>query len=317
MQFSFRSLEYVVATADAGSVSGGAQMLNSSQPSVSAAIAQIEAELGVALFVRHHARGMTMTAAGQRFVNEARILLNHARDFARSAVALGAAVTGEITVGSFVTLATRFMPGLLTEFAARAPGVTVNLEEGNQQEILAGLTSGRLELALAYAYAVPDDIKAERLTELPPYVLVSSGHPLAGRGGISLREIRDEPFILLDLPISRDYFLNLFLTCGIEPRIAYRSRSPELIRSLIGHGRGYTIHNVLPSNGSSYDGGRVVALQITDRVSPVHVVALSLRRQTMRPTVQLFAKFLAGAFAPGGLFDTGPSANSALLAPRE
>jgi DNA-binding transcriptional LysR family regulator len=311
MQFSFRSLQYVVATAEAGSVSGAAQMLNSSQPSVSAAIAQIEAELGVALFVRHHARGMTTTAAGQRFVNEARILLNHARDFARSAVALGAAVTGEITVGSFITLATRFMPGILTEFAARAPGITVNLEEGNQQEILAGLTSGRLELALAYAYAVPDDIKAERLTELPPYVLVSSDHRLAGRSQISLHEIRDDPFILLDLPISRDYFLNLFLTCGIEPRIAYRSRSPELIRSLISHHRGYTIHNVLPSNGLSYDGGRIVALTITDLVPPVHVVALSLRRQAMRPTVQLFATFLTGAFAPGGLFDTGLSVVSA------
>src|SRR5690606_19705925 len=152
-------------------VSGGAKLLNSSQPSVSSALALIEAELGVALFVRHHARGMTPTVAGQRFVNEARILLNHANDFARSTKALGASVTGEITVGSFVTLAARFMPGLLAGFAERAPGITVNLEEGNQQEILEELVSGRLELALDYAYAVPDGIKAERLTELPPYVL--------------------------------------------------------------------------------------------------------------------------------------------------
>lgn len=305
MQFSFRSLQYVVATADAGSVSGGAQRLNSSQPSVSAAIAQIEADLGVALFVRHHARGMTTTAAGQRFVNEARVLLNHARDFARNAGTLGSAVAGEITVGSFVTLATRFMPGLLTGFAEQAPGITVNLQEGNQQEILDGLTRGHLELALAYAYAVPDEVKAERLTELPPYVLVSARHRLAERGRIRLHEISDDPFILLDLPISRDYFLNLFLTCGVEPRIAYRSRSPELIRSLIGHNRGYTIHNALLGNGRGYEEDRVVALQIADRVPPVHVVALSLRRQGMRPSVQSFADFLVASFAPGGLFARG------------
>lgn len=250
---------------------------------------------------------MTPTVAGRRFVNEARILLNHANDFARSAGALGASVTGEITVGSFVTLAARFMPGLLAGFAERAPGITVNLEEGNQQELLEGLISGRLELALAYAYAVPDGLKAERLTELPPYVLVSSQHRLAGRGQISLHEIGEDPFILLDLPISRDYFLNLFLTCGIEPRIAYRSRSPELIRSLIGHGRGYTIHNVLPRNGLGYDGHPIVALRITEPVPSVHVVALSLRRQNMRPSVALFAAFMTEAFAPGGLFDTGSS----------
>jgi len=302
MQFSFRALQYVVATAEAGSVNGGAQLLNSSQPSVSAAIAQIEARLGVALFVRHHARGMTTTAAGQRFVNEARILLNHARDFARNAETLGATVTGEITVGSFVTLATRFMPGLLAEFARRAPGITVNLQEGNQQEILDGLVSGHLELALAYAYAVPDDIKAQRLTELPPYVLVSPEHRLAGRRRISIHDIGGDPFILLDLPISRNYFLNLFLTHGIEPHIAYRSRSPELIRNLIGHGRGYTIHNVLPRHGLNYDGGRIVALPIAEQVAPVQVVALSLRRQKMRPAAELFASFLAEAFTPGGLF---------------
>lgn len=304
MQFSFRTLQYIVATAESGSVSGGAQRLNSSQPSVSAAIAQVEADLGVSLFVRHHARGMTTTVAGQRFVNEARVLLNHAEDFARNAGALGSAVTGEITIGSFVTLAARFMPALLTEFAALSPGITVNLEEGNQQEIIEGLTGGRLELALAYAYDVPDHIKAERLTELPPYVLVSAGHRFAGRSAVALQELRDEPFILLDLPISRDYFLNLFLTCGIEPRITYRSRSPELIRSLVGHNRGYTIHNVLPSGSQSYDGGQVVALPIAEKVPPVHVVALSLRRQSMRPTAQSFATFLAQSFAPQGLFAT-------------
>ena len=142
MQFSFRSLQYIVTTADLGSVSASAKLLNGSQPSVSAAIAQIEAELGVILFVRHHARGMTPTAAGQRFVNEARGLLNHARDFARSAESLGADVTGEITVGSFVTLATHYMPGLLTEFTRRAPGIELWSKVGDGVDQEGGISWG-------------------------------------------------------------------------------------------------------------------------------------------------------------------------------
>ncbi|PWK61257.1 LysR family transcriptional regulator [Aminobacter sp. AP02] len=302
MHLSMRALSYIVATADAGSVSGSAKQMNVSQPSISAAIAQIEATIGTALFVRHHARGMTTTAAGQRFINEARILLTHARDFARSAEALTSEVSGEVTVGSFVTLATRFMPGILAEFARRMPGIAINLEEGNQQDIIEGVTSGRLELAMAYAYAVPEEVVGEHLAELPPYVLVSSEHPLAERGEISLKEIGHEPFILLDLPFSRDYFFNLFMACGIEPRVAYRSRSPELIRGLVGHGCGYTVHNALPGTNLSYDGRKIIALKITERPAPVHVVTLRLRRQNVRPAVQLFADFMREAFQPNGLF---------------
>lgn len=307
MHLSMRALDYIVATADTGSVSGSAKQLNVSQPSISAAIAQIEATLGIQLFVRHHARGMTTTVAGQRFVNDARHLLNHARDFSRNAEALSSNVSGQITVGSFVTLAIRFMPGLLAEFARRVPGITVNHEEGNQQDIIEGITSGRLELAITYAYAVPEEVVAERLAELPPYILVASDHPLAGRDKISLREIGKEPFILLDLPFSRDYFFNLFMACGVEPHIAHRSRSPELIRGLVGHGCGYTIHNALPSTNVSYDGRRIVAIPIAEHLASVHMVTLRLRRQTMRPAVRTFADFLQQSFQPTGLFHLGPA----------
>lgn len=317
MHLSMRALSYIVATADAGSVSGSARQMNVSQPSISAAIAQIEATIGTPLFVRHHARGMTTTAAGQRFINEARILLNHARDFARSAQSLTSDMSGEVTVGSFVTLATRFMPGILAEFARRMPGIAINLEEGNQQDIIEGITSGRLELALAYAYAVPEEVVAERLAELPPNVLVSAEHPLAGREEISLKEIGHEPFILLDLPFSRDYFFNLFMACGVEPRIAYRSRSPELIRGLVGHGCGYTIHNAVPGINLSYDGRKIIALKIAERPAPVHIVSLRLRRQKMRPAVQIFADFMREAFRPNylGIQDRTPIGLGGNLAP--
>jgi DNA-binding transcriptional LysR family regulator len=306
MRFTLKQLEYFLAAAEAGSITIASARARISQPSISAAIAQIEATLGTSLFVRHHARGMTPTAAGQRFVNDARHLLNHARDFSRSAESLTSDVSGQITVGSFVTLAIRFMPGLLAEFARRVPGITVNLEEGNQQDIIEGITSGRLELAMAYAYAVPEEVVAERLAVLPPYILVASDHPLAGRDRISLKEIGQEPFILLDLPFSRDYFFNLFMTCGVEPRIAHRSRSPELIRGLVGHGCGYTIHNALPGTNVSYDGRGIVAVPIAEHLASVHMVSLRLRRQNMRPAVRIFADFMKDAFRPGGLFPFSP-----------
>jgi DNA-binding transcriptional LysR family regulator len=305
MHLSIRVLRYVVETADAGSVTEAAKRLNVSQPSVSTAVAQVEAELGVQIFVRHHARGVSLSAAGQKFVNDARLLLTHFRDFAQNAQTLGDALRGEIMVGSFVTLAARFMPGLLSGFARRAPGISVRLEEGDQKDILEGLTSGRTEIAVSYSFSVPDEILGERLADLPPHVIVSADHPLARRKQVSLTEFADEPFILLDLPHSRDYFQGLFAACGMEPRVGMRSRSYELIRGLVGHGHGYAIFNVVPRTMIGYDGSRIAVLPIIEPLAPTHITSLRLRRQSVRPAVQAFADFLRDSFAPGGVFEPG------------
>ncbi len=195
------------------------------------------------VFVRHHARGVVVTAAGQRLVNDARLLLNHARDFDISALSLGEDLKGEIVVGCFAMLASRFMPGLLSAFSETHPGISLRVEEGDQQEILEGLLSGRTEIAVSYNFGVPDNILGERLTDLPPFLIVSEEHPLARLASVSLREFADEPFILLDFPHSRENLLILFVCCGMEARIIFRSRSYEFIRGLVGHGYGFTIHN--------------------------------------------------------------------------
>ncbi|MFC6486765.1 LysR family transcriptional regulator [Nitratireductor sp. GCM10026969] len=302
MQFSLRTLKYIVAIADTGAMTEAARQLNISQPSISSALNAAEEALGIQLFVRHHARGVTPTVAGRRFVNEARLLLKQARDFERSIDSLGASMTGEITVGAFVTLATRYMPGLLSEFATRMPGITVRLKEGNQQEVVEDLLTGRTELALAYAYALPSEIEGERLIDLPPYLLLSADHPAASKPAVSLKEVAGEPFILLDLPHSRDYFMNLFMTCGVLPKIIYRSQSYELIRGLVGRSCGYTIHNALPGTSLTYDGSFVTARPIVEKLPAVQVMCLHLGRSRMRPAVQTFAHFLEEAFAPGGMF---------------
>lgn len=305
MNISLRALRYVVATADFGNLTEAARHLNVSQPSISAAIAQFEAECGVQVFVRHHAKGVTTTIAGTRIVNEARLLLNHARDFGQNARAMSDEVRGEIAVGCFWTIATHFMPSLLSTFAESHPGITVSLDEGDQQQILEGIVSGRTELALSYEFARPDDVVAEPLAELRPYAVLHPDHPLARRERISLADLRDEPFILLDLPHSRDYFLSLFQAVGIEPNITFRSKAYELTRGLVGHGRGYTIQNVLPRTQITHDGGRVAAVPLTDPLPPVRLVSLKLRRQAPRPAVEVFARHLKASFSAGGIFEPG------------
>jgi DNA-binding transcriptional LysR family regulator len=70
MRFTLRQLEYFLAAAEAGSVTEAAQNIPVAQSSVSAAIAQLEAALGVQLLIRHHAQGISPTAEGRHSSSE-------------------------------------------------------------------------------------------------------------------------------------------------------------------------------------------------------------------------------------------------------
>jgi DNA-binding transcriptional LysR family regulator len=305
MKLSLRQLRYVVAAADCGHVTDASKRLNVSQPSISSAISELEAEIGVPLFIRHHARGVTLTPAGERVINEARLLLKHAQDFAQNAMDLGDALKGDIAIGCFLTLAIRFMPGLLAGFTQRHPGITVTLHEGDQEELIGMLQAGRIELALAYSLALPDDIHAETLIDLPPHVIVAANHPLAHRTRVSLRDLADEPFILLDLPFSREYFFGLFRSAGLEPRIVFRSRSQELIRGLVAHGHGFAIQNAIPATTIAYDGNSIAVLGLEKSLPPTRITSLRLKHYATRPAVMAFHRYMTEAFAADGIFAPG------------
>ena len=300
MNISLRLLRYVTAAADCGNVTEAARRLQVSQPSVSAAIAELEQMLGVTIFVRHHAKRVTVTPAGQRLINEARLLLKHAEEFSKTAEALGDTARGEITVGCFPTLAARFMPSLMLEFSDRYPLITLRLEEGDQEQLIRDLAQGRIEMAVGYDMGLPSGFDSKPLLSLPPIVALSADHRLARASDVSLTELEKEPFILYDAVHSRDYLLSLFDALGLQPNIALKLRSFELIRGLVARGHGYAIHSVVPLTSTTYDGGHVVMKPIRDKLPPAQMVCVTPGSHLVRPAVGIFAEFLETALKRGG-----------------
>lgn len=300
---SLRSLRYLVAVADTGSVTGAARRLHVSQPSVSEAVTALEAELGVALLLRHHARGVTLTPAGLRVVTEARALLHHAEDFLRAAVSLGEAVAGEVAMGCFLTLAPRYLPALLAGLGRDAPRVSVRVEEGDHGEILAALEAGRTEIALTYDFDMPPGLQVRPVARLAPVAVLPVRHRLARQARVTLAELVEEPFLLLDLPHSRDYFAGIFRAAGLTPRIAFRSRSQELLRGLVGNGLGWMIQNVQPQSPHAIDGSRTTSLPLEPGLPPVRLVLAASPGPAGRPAVQALGDYVHAAFQKGGMFD--------------
>ncbi len=110
MSFTLKQIRYFVAVAETGSITEAGRRLHISQPSVSAAIAELEDRFKVDLFIRHHAQGLSLTPAGARLFKDARSLLDHAEELRQGAVGLGQSMEGELHIGCFQTFAPIVMP---------------------------------------------------------------------------------------------------------------------------------------------------------------------------------------------------------------
>jgi flavin reductase (DIM6/NTAB) family NADH-FMN oxidoreductase RutF/DNA-binding transcriptional LysR family regulator len=192
----------------------------------------------------------------------------------------GSAVARQsLALGCFQTFAPYIVPALIARLTKLHPSVELTLIEADQAHLVAGLRRNEIELALLYDFELGDDIRVEHLAHLTPYALLPDGHPLAESPTVALEALVEEPLVLLDVDPSRNYFLSLFRDRGLEPRVAYRSGSLEMVRGLVGHGLGYSLLATKPANNMSYDGRALVARPLSGTVksSPLGLASLGTR----------------------------------------
>jgi DNA-binding transcriptional LysR family regulator len=254
LRYTLRQLEYFVAVGETGSIARASERVNVSSPSISAAITQLEQEFGLPLFVLQHAQGLSLTQGGRQMLEQARVVLRESAVMMDIAGDISGSVRGPISLGCLVSFAQMVLPALRVGFEARYPEVRPRQHELNQVEIFSALRRSEIDLALTYDLDVPADLRFVPLTELPPFVIVGEGHPLSDHDMIGVEDLKNHPMVLLDLPLSSDYFLSFFAGTGTKPQIAERTRDMAVMRSLVANGFGYSIANVRPLNDRSPDG---------------------------------------------------------------
>lgn len=305
-RLTLRQLEYLVAVGETGGIARAADRLNVSPPSISSAITQLEDELGISLFVRQHAQGLTLTQGGQRVSDQARQVLNGAREIANIASDIAGIARGPLGVGCLLTFAQLVLPRLRRGFESAYPEVRIVQRELNQAEILLALQRSEIDIALTYDMDIPTDLNFIGLVRLHPFALLHAGHELAEHASVSIDDLADRPMILLDLPISADYFLSLFSAASKQPRIVERTRDMAVMRSMVGNAFGYSIANVRPQSDLSPDGNPLVCVPISGPVRSLRMGLLTTHGAEKSRTLQAFIdyareKVRSGAFdAIGG-----------------
>lgn len=283
---TLKQIEYLMAAAEAGSVTGAAAKLFLSQSAVSTALADLEQALGAQLFVRHP-RGMTLTAAGREALADGRRVLDGVDEMRETARANVDSLSGRLRIGCYSTLAPVLLPRVIDGFLRKNPLVDISFIEGSQEALADALRSGAIDLAIVYDYNIqemghPDEFTLRRVDSVAPYVLLPPEHRLADRRKVSLHELAPEPLILFDLAPGGEYFLSFFHQAGLQANVRFRTTSFEMVRSLVARGLGYSILSQRTDISMSYEGKVFAVCDLADEISPL---AISTSRLTKaRPT---------------------------------
>ena len=293
-RFTLRQLEYFTCAAETGSIAATSRVLNVSSPSISTALTQLEDELGAVLFVRQRAQGLSLTEAGRTLAAQAATILAEATELTRIAGNVSDTVHGPLRLGCLVTFAQIVVPNLRRSFAAQHPAVTLSQSELTQPEIFAALRRAEIDLSLSYAIDVPDDLEFHPIKTLPPFVMLAPAHPLSGRTRLTAEDLADHAMVLLDLPISSDYFLSFFKATKSKPFVSERTKDMAVARSLVANGFGYSIVNFRPVGTRAPDGKSLVFVPLESNVPPIAVGVLSAKGAMKR---SICARFLQHCIA--------------------
>ncbi|MGB3351236.1 MAG: LysR substrate-binding domain-containing protein [Mycobacterium sp.] len=277
--FTLVQLKYFTVVARLENMRAAAFELDVTQSTLSAAIHKLESEVGAKLFHRRSNRGLRLTAEGRRLLMGARTVLEDADQLYRSVRAEREELAGDLVAGIFSPIAPFLAPRILTAFQHQHPAIRLSFLEADQETLMRSLAEGTCETALMYDLGLSTSYEYRVLRRVPPHLLVSENHPRARHPDVPvhLREFEDEPFVLLDLKHSREYYLDIFKRLGLRPRIRHLVSGYETVRSYVSMGHGYSLLNWRLAGDVTYAGGRVVPLELADELAPIELVLVRLR----------------------------------------
>lgn len=237
-----RQIKYFIEVAKREHVTDAANVLHVAQSAVSRQIANLEAELGVDLFIRE-GRTVRLTRIGQIFLEHMERAMNVIDDAKQIIEEYIDPEKGTIHIGFSASLASYILPTAISNFRKEYPHVKFVLNEGNYSDLIDAVIRGEINIAiLGPLPAGEEKIKSSILFTEDIVALIPSTHHLAKRSAINLTELRDDPFILFPEGfILRKLIMEDCLQRGFRPQVAFEGKDLDAIKGLVSAGLGVTL----------------------------------------------------------------------------
>lgn len=235
-----RDLAWIAALADYRHVTDTAAIVRTSQPTLSRALARVEAELGARVFERSH-DGVHLTPVGETVVAAARDIVARYEQLRAELTSQLDPESGVVRLAFLDSIATSIVPRVLRTFHEQAPRVRVLLSQEPAHEILDDLATGAVDLAITSARPSPEHgwhpLHEERLV-----LVVPPGHRLRGQRTVTLAELADEELVTTPIGFGYRALIDALLRdAGVSPTVSFESQDLATIEGLVAAGLGVGI----------------------------------------------------------------------------
>ena len=245
---TLQQLKYLVTVAECGSISEAAQKLFISQPSLSAAIQNLEKEMGVTAFSRS-SKGVVITREGEELLAYSRMLLEQAdimqehfgKDKNRTPKFSVSCQHYSFAVEAFIKLARNFS---LDEYE-------LAVHETKTGEVIENVKNFRSELGILYLNSFnqkalqkvfdANELEFKPLFDCAVYVYLASGHPLAGKKSISFSELEPYPCLSFEQGNKNSFYFAEEVLSNLEYKQTIKADDRATMLNLMTGLNGYTL----------------------------------------------------------------------------
>lgn len=238
-----RHLCYFVAAAEQGSFRKAGVALEVQESAVSRRVRDLEDHIGASLFQRHNC-GVTLTAAGDRFLRSARKVMETIRQEAYEVGTIGQGHRGLVRIGIFASLASGFLTELLREYGRGFDGVRLDFVDGEPERHVAEIRQQNLDVAFVAGKSRWLDCDTAHLWSERVFVVLPEAHSLSQCEQVTWDDLRTETFIVSDLATGReahDHLLKRLAGPRCHPEIHVQYVGQENLLPLVALGRGLTV----------------------------------------------------------------------------
>ena len=238
-----RHLRYFIAVAEEGSFLTAAQRrLNTSQPSLSRQIRDLESEVGVQLLERQ-ARGVALTDAGKVFLDHARLALSQVEAATNGARRIAQPQKPALSMGFMVGLEVMWLPHLLRILREEEPEIEVTLTSQSSPELALALTRGKLDIAFLRPEKQTAGVTLKLLAKEPLIVVLPADHRLASRKRIRPQDLVREIYVssARTSPVLHAVIQDYASKVGIVLKAKYEGENISSAMSLVASTGGVTL----------------------------------------------------------------------------
>ncbi len=273
-QNRLKQLRAFCQAAQTGSISGAAECLFLSQPTVSLQIQALERELEIMLFERRGPR-IRLTTEGKILYELAQPLVQ-GMDTLKDAfdAHCGRLESGEVNIAAGESTILYILPAFVRQFATDYPGIRINLHNVTGRDGLALLRADDVDFAVGSMLEVPDDITYDPIFTYDPTLITPLAHPLAEKDSVRLEDISPYGLILPPRHLTTWRMVDLvFNQHNVSYRVALEAGGWEVIKKYVELGLGISIVTDV-----CLTGGESLARIPVDRYFPKRSYGVVLRR---------------------------------------